>query len=292
MLPASTEGTPKTLAIVVIADNAVWEGRVRRQGGLLLVLSGSTVHTLRSLEDGGAPLFGRIDWRRRLLPFDIVDAGRMTPAYGPEDRIPAYAAFGGTPTYLDAVDDSRSVRDNIIDLLLAPDGRVRIQVETALEQEEGLRDVAAYRAILAAIGLKRREQGEIAAALGRESDAGLRRMLKEPVRLDYVEETRNFDAPGNQAIRYRLADPAQRFFYGLVLPNESAIATAGARAVWNDRIARGQWLPYVGQEVFEDIVRQVYLRRMGDGGPPVIAEWGRWQGRDRRRADIEIDIVA
>lgn len=274
--------------------NAVWEGRVRRDGGLLLVLSGSAVHTLRSLEADGAPLFGRIDWRRRLEPFDVVDAGRMMPAYGPADRIRAYAAFGGTPKYLDAVNDSRPVDHNIIELLLAPDGRVRIQVETALDQEEGLRDVAAYRGILAAIGLKRREQGEIAAALGRESDAALRRMLKELVRLGYLEEIRNFDAPGNQAIRYRLSDPAMRFYYGLVLPHESAIATAGARAVWKDRIAPGRWRPYVGQEVFEDVVRQIYLRRMGDadGDPPTVEEWGRWQGRDRRRGDVEIDIVA
>lgn len=272
--------------------NAVWEGRIRRDGGLLLVLSGSAVRTLRSLEEGGAPLFGRIDWRRRLEPFDALDAGRMMPAYGPRDRIHAYAAFGGTPMYLDAVDDSRSVRDNIIDLLLGPDGRVRIQVETALEQEEGLRDVAAYRSILAAIGLKRREQGEIAAALGRESDAGLRRMLKELVRLDYLEEIRNFDAPGNQAIRYRIADPAQRFYYGIVLPNESAIQTAGPGAVWKERIASGQWGPYVGQEVFEDVVRQMYLRHMDERDLPRIEEWSRWQGRDRRRADIEIDVVA
>jgi hypothetical protein len=112
------------------------------------------------------------------------------------------------------------------------------------------------------------------------------------VRLGYLDETRNFAAPSNQAIRYRLADPAQRFYYGLVLPNESAIETAGARAVWTERIVRGQWRPYVGQEVFEDVVRQIYLRRMGEGGLPVVEEWGRWQGRDRRRADIEIDIVA
>lgn len=272
--------------------NAVWEGRMHRTGGLLLVLSGSAVHTLRSLEAGGAPLFGRIDWRHNLDPFDALDAARMVPAYGPADRVRTYAAFGGTPKYLDAVDDSRPLEANIIDLLLAPDGKVRIQVESALEQEEGLRDVAAYRAILAAVGLKRREQGEIAASLGRESDGNLKRMLKELVRLGHLEEERNFDAPLNQAIRYRLADPAQRFYYGLVLPNESGIALAGARTVWREKIARGAWKPYVGQEVFEDVVRQAYLRHREPRGLPAVETWERWQGRDRDRAALEIDVVA
>lgn len=71
---------------------------------------------------------------------------------------------------------------------------------------------------------------------------------------------RDFDAPWNRAIRYRIADPAQRFYYGLVLPNESAIASAGAEAVWRERIEPEAWLGYVGREVFEDVVREAYRR--------------------------------
>lgn len=272
--------------------NAVWEGTLHRTGGLLLVLSGSAVHTLRALEAGGSPLFGRLDWRHRLPPFDYLDAGRMVERYGPRDRILAYAAFGGTPMYLDAVDDSRPVATNIVDLLLRPDGGVRIQVESALEQEEGLRDVAKYRAILASVGLKRRQVGEIAASLGQKADSSLKRMVKELVRLEYLEEERNFDAPRNHALRYRMADPAQRFHYGLVLPNESAIASAGPRAVWEERLAGQAWPAYVGQHLFEDVVRQAYLRQSRSGELSAVEEWGRWQGRDRNREPLEIDVVA
>lgn len=182
--------------------------------------------------------------------------------------------------------------DNIVDLLLRPDGGVRIQVESALEQEQGLREVAKYRAILASVGLKRREVGEIAASLGQEADSSLKRMVKELVRLEYLEEERNFDAPRNQALRYRMAGPAQRFYYGLVLPNESAIASAGPRAVWEERLAGEVWPAYVGQQVFEDVVRQAYLRQSPGGKLSTVEAWGRWQGRDRSREPLEIDIVA
>ena len=272
--------------------NAVWEGKLTRGGGLLVVLAGSAVHTLAALEAGGSPLFGRLDWRHRLAPFDYLDAGRMVERYGLRDRVLTYAAFGGTPLYLDAVDDRRSVAENIIVLLLAPDGRVRIQVETALEQEEGLRETARYRAILATVGLKRRTVGEIAAALGQPADSPLKRMVKELVRLEYLEEGRNFEAPGNQAFRYRLADPAQRFYYGLVLPNESAVASAGASAVWEERLAGEAWPAYVGQQVFEDVVPQAYARRAREADVPAIGEWGRWEGLDRNRDPVEIDVVA
>lgn len=287
-LAASDDGLRKVASEL----NAVWEGPIHRSEGLMVVLSGSAVHSMKALEAGGSPLFGRLDWRHRLSPFDYFDAGKMVEKYDRRDRVFAYAAFGGTPMYLDAVDDTRALADNIVDLLLAPDGTVRIQVESALEQEEGFRDVAKYRAILASVGLKRREVGEIAAALGQQADTPLKRMLKELVRLEYLEEERNLDAPRNQAIRYRMSDPAQRAYYGLVLANESAIASAGPGRVWEERLAREVWPSYVGQEVFEDVVRQAYVRHAPVHELPYVETWGRWQGRDRDGRPVEIDLAA
>ncbi|MCA1790220.1 MAG: ATP-binding protein, partial [Thioalkalivibrio sp.] len=225
------------LAEVTSELNAVWEGRLRRGAGVLLVLSGSAVRTMQALAMGGSPLYGRLDCVRQLHPFDYHDAARMIPAYSPEDRIRAYAAFGGVPKYLRAVDDRRPLEDNIIRLLLHPHGEVRLQLETVLRQEEGLRDFAKYQGVLEATGLKRREIGHIAAALGQPVDTALRRMVTQLVDLDLLEAERNFEEPRNQAVRFRIADPALRFHFGLTLPNESAIASAGAEAVWRERLA-------------------------------------------------------
>lgn len=272
--------------------NAAWEGRLARTTPITVVLSGSAVGTLRELEAGGSPLYGRLDWRHQLHPFDYFDAGAMVSEWELRDRILAYAAFGGTPKYLDAIDTAASVDQNVIDLQLASDGKVRIQVETALEQEEGLRDVATYRAILAAVGLKRRSTGEIASKMGQSADKALKRMVKLLVELGYLEEEVNFEASRNQKKRYRLADPAQRLHYGVVLPNESGIANAGADEVWIERVRDDVWPTYVGFEVFEDVVGQAYRRFRADRGLPAVEHWGRWIGQDRDRRDTELDIVA
>ena len=117
-------------------------------------------------------------------------------------------------------------------------------------------------------------------------------MIKILVALEYLEEEKNFDAPTNQAIRYRMADPAQRFYYGLVLPNESAIASAGPQRVWEERLKPQKWPTYVGFEVFEDVVRQAYLRHSEERELPAVEEWGRWEGQDRHRQNLEIDVVS
>ncbi len=272
--------------------NAAWEGRLNRQGGVLLVLSGSAVRTLEALADGGAPLYGRLDWTRQLHPFDYWDAGRMVPGYTPADQIRAYAAFGGVPKYLRAVDDRRPLAENIVRLLLDQHGEVRLQLETVLRQEEGLRDHVQYQGILAAVGLKRRSIGQVAATLGQAVDTGLRRMVAQLVELGFLEMERNFEEPQNQTVRYRIADPALRFHVGLVLPNESAIASAGAETVWRERLAEQVFPAYVGKEVFEDVVRQAYRRHRAARDLPAVEAWGRWEGQDRNRRDTEIDLVA
>jgi hypothetical protein len=280
------------LAEVTSELNAVWEGRMRRSGGLLLVLSGSAVRTLEALTAGGSPLYGRLDWIRQLHPFDYYDAGQMVPRFSFVNRIRAYAAFGGVPKYLWAADDTRSLEYNIVRLLLDPHGEVRLQLETVLRQEEGLRDYTKYQGILEAVGTKRREIGRIAAALGLEVDTGLRRMVAQLIELGLLGVERNFEEPKNQALRYRIADPALRFYFGLVLPNESAVVASGAETVWKERLAKQIFAAYVGKEVFEDVVRQAYLRRRELWNLPAVQEWGRWEGRDRDRQDTEIDIVA
>jgi AAA+ ATPase superfamily predicted ATPase len=271
--------------------NAVWEGRVQRTGGLLLVLSGSAIRTLEALNGGGSPLYGRLDWCRQLCAFDYYDAARMVEGYSPADRVRTYAAFGGIPRYLRPVDPRRPLEQNIIDLLLAPNGEVRLQVETVLRQEEGLREFARYQGILGAIGIKRRTLGAVAAHLGERLDTPFRRLVERLVEMGYVEAERNFDERSTQAIHYRIADPALRMFYGLVMPNESAIASAGAEVVWSERLKAQVFPAYVGLHVFEDVVRQAYLRHGRARGLPAVETWGRWEGRDGARQGVELDVV-
>lgn len=272
--------------------NAAWEGRLHREGGLLLVLSGSAVRTLEALGKGGSPLYGRLDWAGELHSFDYFDAASMVEGYGPIDRIRTYAAFGGVPKYLEPVDAKKPLERNIIHLLVSPRGPVRLQLETALRQEEGLREYTKYQGILEAVGIKRREIGEVAADLGQSLDGAFRRLVARLVQMGFLETERDFGEPGNRALRYRISDPALRMYYGLILPNESAIASAGAKTVWKERLAEQVFPAYVGQHVFEDVVRQAYLRHYEAKGLPAVEDWGRWVGKDHERKDVEIDVAA
>ncbi len=278
------------LAEVASELNAIWEQSERyRTGGVLLALSGSAVQTLASLTTGGSPLYGRLNWVHPMEPFDYFYAGEMVASYGTADRLRIYAAFGGVPRYLATVDPDRSVEENIIEHLLSPSGEVRLQLETVLAQEEGLRDVAAYQAILTAVanGGKngRLSRREIAAALNIKNDGALR------FKIDRLEDELGLleaaDTYGDTTRRYRVVDPALRFYYGLVLPNASAIDFVGPERVWRERLVNQVFPTYMGL-ITERVVAQA-TRRWAD--MPAVMGWSTWEGTDRERINREVDLV-
>lgn len=89
----------------------------REDSRLNIVLCGSYVEIMKSLIEHESPLYGRIDLALELKPMDYFDAAKFYPAFSPEDKVRLYSVFGGIPFYNRLIDQSQSVRDNIIELV-------------------------------------------------------------------------------------------------------------------------------------------------------------------------------
>src|SRR5215213_6013694 len=159
-----------------------------------------------------------------------------------------------------------------------------------MEQEKGLRNIAEYKAVLAAIGHGATDRNRIAMETGLRADTPMRIMLETLQRLGYVEARRNFGAPSNEALRYRIADPALRFYYAVVTRYRNELETTAALDVWTGHVEVE--LPVYLGHIFEDVVRQAFYRLRGRRDLPMVREWGRWEGDDRDRRPVEIDVVA
>ena len=269
--------------------NAVWEA-AREARSFLLVLSGSAVGTMEALASGGGPLYGRFQWQGKLRPFGYWHAAELAGVESLRERALVYGVFGGTPRYLADVDPERSVAENATRLLLDPGGEVRLLVETALEQEEGLRDVAKYRAVLQAVASGRTTRSEIADRAGLPVDGNLRDKLDRLVDLGYLETRQNVDARPNAAARYGVADAAFRFYERFVAAHRSRLERLPAAQVWDESVAP-HLDAYMGHE-FERIAVQAYDGHASALGLPAVETWGRWEGTDRDREPVEIDVVA
>lgn len=281
--------SPTALNGIASELNAVWEMR-RTRRPLVLVLAGSAVRTLEALNEGGSPLYGRFAWQCQLRPFNYWFAGELAGFAEPRDRAYAYGIFGGIPRYLSAVDPGATLADNAVSLMLSPSGEVRELVQTALIQEQGLRDIPKYIAILRAVGKGRTGFNDIAQSAGLDADNALRDKLDRLSRLDYIRAGRNLGAKPREPFRYRVADPAFRFFYEFVAPLESALATQDPRRVWERHIAPNLDA-YMGL-VFETMAEEAYYRLQVKLDLPLVREWGRWEGVDRNRKSLEMDVAS
>jgi hypothetical protein len=279
----------RELAAVCSELNATWEQR-RPPRTLALVLAGSAVRVLAALDEGAAPLHGRFAWKAELRPFNYWYSAQMASFRSARDRIRAYGIFGGTPRYLDAVKPARSLADNTSRLMLAPRGEVRGLVETAILQEQGLREVSKYQAIMRAIGGGCTELNEIGQKAGLPTDTSLRDKVERLVDLGYVWQSRNLGARTTAPFRYRILDPAMAFYYQFVSPNETTLERTDSRYFW-EHVVEPRLDTYLGL-VFERVAEQAYQWLQSRLRLPVVLEWSRWEGRDRDGGLLEIDIAA
>ena len=279
----------RELAAVCSELNAAWEQR-RPPRALALILAGSSVRTLEALDEGGAPLHGRFAWKAQLHPFNYWYSAQLASFRSARDRVGAYGIFGGTPRYLDVIKPTQSLAENTARLMLAPRGEVRGLVETAILQEQGLREIAKYQAILRSIGGGCTEVNEIAQHSGLPTDTPLRDKIERLVDLGYIGKTRNLGARSTAPYRYRIADPAFAFYYEFVSPNEAALERTDPLYFWR-HVIEPRVDTYLGH-VFEHIAGQAYDWLQRKLRLPVIREWGRWEGKDRDGNPLEIDIVA
>lgn len=269
---------------------AIWDRELKNRP-LTLVLCGSQVATMERLERGDGPLYGRPNWVGRLQPFDYRDAARMMPRRSPRDAATLFGILGGTPRYLATVEPRDTIAARTTTSMLSPSGEVHVQLANLIEQEKGIRDTAEYRAVLTAIASGRTLTDDIAAGAGLGDRLHVvQRALQILEDLCLVERERNFGASERTPWRTRIADNAVRFWHRFVLPNRSRLERGKANDVWRTSVAP-HLDTYMGK-TFEAMARQAYTRYHEEWKLPADRAWSRWEGQDRNRRSIELDIVA
>ena len=256
---------------------------------LTLVLSGSEVSAMEHLASGGAPLYGRITWSRQLRPFDYRDAARMADWLSPREAAYLYGILGGLPRYLASVHEDEPLAQAVTRTFVADGGEVRLQMDTLIEQEKGIRRPAEYRSVLRAVAAGRTLLNDIAMLTGLEEHS-VRHVLEVLIQLELVRAEQNFAAGPKSAVRYRIADGALAFWHRFLLPRRSQLAMDRPERFWAEHVVP-DLDTYMGGR-FEQIVREAYRRYHATWGLPPASEWARWEGLDRERQPVEIDIAA
>lgn len=263
-----------------------------RQTGMFLVLCGSNQGFMESEVLGkSSPLHGRRTLQMRLGPLGYLDAAKMLPNLSPQEAFQAYGCFGGVPYYLEQVDQSLSLRDNLREQFFDATGFLYGEPQMLMRQE--LNEPALYNSILRAIGGGLTRQGEIASRVGMETTS-VPRYLATLCDLGIVEHIYPFgDNPqSSRKGLYRIKEAAFAFWYRFVMPRTAMIEEGMGPLVAN-RLSDELLNTYLGHW-FERVCAEWLRFKALSGALPIdaigIGSW--WGTNPKLRETTDIDVLA
>lgn len=247
--PYASEADPAMLSALQHA----WDHHFK-DSRLVLVLCGSQVRVMETLQSQQSPLFGRLtgQWHLQPLPFSAL--ATFFPNWSAEERVTAYAMIGGVPAYLEWLDPALSLQQNIRKIVLSP-GTMFLAEPTFLLYDE-VREPQSYLAVLKAIGAGHHTLDAISKA-SLISKSHLSAYLSRLQALRFVE--RRLPAtltPAQQRRskrgRYHLIDPYFRFYFRFLAPHQDRLPFDPKPALNH---LEKELRAFVGQTAFEELAR-------------------------------------
>jgi AAA+ ATPase superfamily predicted ATPase len=263
-----------------------WDQRFKTSQ-LIIVLCGSHVHAMETLQAHQSPLFGRLTGQWHLRPLAFADLREFLPAWSAEERVAAYAVVGGVPAYLEWLDPKRSLSANIQEVILAS-GSMFIAEPRFLLYDE-VRDPRTHLAILQAIGAGHHTMSEIAnaALVGRTHLSAYLGRLQE---LHLVERRLPATIPPSQRRRsrrgrYHISDPYFRFYFRFIAPFRDELTYRPEPVL---PLIREGLRAFVGLTAFEELSRRWVAEQGRAGKLPFKPQdvGSHWSRR------TQIDVVA
>jgi AAA+ ATPase superfamily predicted ATPase len=247
-----------------------WDQRLRHSR-LVILLSGSHVHTMETLLAHGSPLFGRFTGQWHLQPLGFAALRQFLPRWPADRRVAVYAILGGIPAYLEWLRPEKSLSANLREVILAPGSLFVAEPELLLYDE--LREPRVYDAILQAIGGGAHALDDIAnsALIGKTHLSAYLGRLQE---LRLVERRLPATVPParrriSRLGRYHIADPFLRFYFSFVAPRRDEL---GYRPEPVLAAIQAQLRAFVGNTAFEALARDWVAWAANTGQLPLEAD--------------------
>lgn len=280
-LPYAAEGDPAMLSSLQHA----WD-QYFQQSRLILVICGSQVQSMETLQHRQSPLFGRFTGQWYLQPLPFYTLATFFPNWSAAERVAAYAIMGGIPAYFKWLDPSLSLVENIRQRIVFP-GSMFLG-EPALLLYDEVREPQSYLAILKAIGAGCHTLDEISneCLIGKNNLSAYLVRLQD---LKFIERRVPATIPTakrhrSRQGRYHIIDPYFRFFFRFIAPFHETIPFDLDPVMGK---VQQELRAFVGQTSFEELAQQWVRQQAKQGTLPFLPErigshWSR---------SVQIDVV-
>ena len=249
--------------------------KYRDTSKLKLVILGSYVEVMRSLLEHANPLYGRVDLTIDLKQMDYYESSLFYPAFSNEDKVRIYSVFGGIPYYNRLIDDSKSVKENIIELIASSGARLENEVSLYLNSE--ISKIVNANEVFEALAKGFSKYSDILSQSHVSSGPTLIDVLEKLMKMEVVEKTAPINDPNNKKkVGYQISDNLSLFYYRYIFKYSSQLKIMDVEMFYKKYIEKDFEENYVPHQ-FETIAKQ-YLINMNKAGKinPVFEKIGKY----------------
>lgn len=263
----------------------------RDESMMKLIICGSYVDTMKSLLAQQNPLYGRVDLTIELKPMDYYESALFYEKFSEENKVRLYSVFGGIPYYNRLIDQEKTVRENVIELIASPGARLENEVSMYLNSE--ISKITNANEVFETLAKGFSKYKDIYDQSHVSSGPTLVDVLDKLIRMDLVKkEVPINDEKNKRKAGYYISDNLSLFYYKYIFRNISRMNVMDSEMFYDKYISgdfESSHVPYV----FEDICRQ-YLIRMNRAGriEEPFEKIGKYYYNDPvNRKNGEFDIV-
>lgn len=226
-------------------EQSEWGGSV-----MVLLVSSSVQWVENQMVDDMGAFAARIDCVIKLKEFTFLEMVNRFPGSTTEECIAVYSILGGVPGYLDLWNPEKSVKENIICLILEKDGVLRKEAVRFLKTS--LRELPFYNTILSVLAEDEPKLNYLYNRTG-FSRAKISVYIKNLTQLDVAEKYFSYEPKkkdsGLKGL-YGISDRFLHFWYKFVFPNCSALECEDTENFYKN---------YIENQLFE-FVEQTYIK--------------------------------
>jgi len=283
--PYLVQANPRLLSILQNTIDHQWQN-----SQLFLILCGSSISFMENeILSHKSPLFGRRTAQFKIKPLDFYKAQQFVPHWSDEDKVSLYALLGGMPQYLNQIDATKTLEENIKTKLLNKSSYLFGEPTWLLNQE--FRVPSLYRSIIEAIATGSSRVNEIATKIG-ETTSKTANYLKALSDIGLV--IKRIPIGENETSKksiYIIGDPLLSFFYTFISPSLALLEQEMIDAVYEARV-QPHLATFYGKR-FEEICTTYLERKNRDNMLPCLFDhFGSWWGtHSGMKKQVEFDIV-
>ncbi len=265
--------------------------KYRETSRLKLIILGSYVDIMKSLLEHSNPLFGRVDLVIDLKQMDYYESAMFYPNMSDEDKVRIYSVFGGIPYFNGLVDDKKTVKKNIIDLIASPGARLENEVSMYLRAE--ISKIVNANEVFGALAGGFSKYSDILSQSHVSSGPTLVDVLEKLIKMEVVEKKAPInDEDNKKKAGYYICDNLSLFYFRYIFKYSSQLKIMDSDVFYDKYVGNDFEEKYVPHK-FEEICRQYLIRQNRLGNiEPVIEKIGKYYYDDpKTHTNGEFDVV-